>query len=68
MQRIQKRERSEEKHSTVEYLHQIHSLHERWLSSYSDNNCKIIEVNADVDENQMQLEYQRIENFIFEIV
>lgn len=67
IKRIQKRGRHEEKNVTIEHLRQIHLLYEKWLTNYSDDNCKIIVINADVDESQIQIEYQRIEDIISEI-
>lgn len=67
IKRIQKRGRHEEKNVTIEHLRQIHLLYEKWLTNYSDDNCKIIVINADVDESQIQIEYQKIEDIISEI-
>lgn len=64
LKRIQERGRDEEKNITIEHLRRIHSLYEKWLANYSDDNCKIIEVNANLDENEIQIEYQRIEEII----
>lgn len=67
IKRIQKRGRNEERNVTIEHLRKIHSLYEKWLTNYSNDNCKIVVINADVDESKIQIEYRRIEDIISKI-
>lgn len=59
MERIKKRNRPEEANITIEQLYKMHELYEQMIQNHSS--CKIIEVDANVDENSIEIEYQQIE-------
>jgi len=62
-QRVQKRARKEEEVVPLEYLRQVHDLHEKWIKSIQ--NVPVIIVNADQDVEEVPDIYSRHEEDIF---
>ncbi|XP_026473422.1 deoxynucleoside kinase [Ctenocephalides felis] len=67
-QRIKVRARSEEQCVPLEYLRQLHELHEDWLVKKTSFlvPAPVLILNADLDLNQIGNEYRRSEGSIFQ--
>ncbi|XP_039954759.1 deoxynucleoside kinase isoform X3 [Bactrocera tryoni] len=64
-ERIRKRARSEEACVPLEYIKQLHELHEDWLiRKKAGCNIKVLEIEADLDLSEIDREYKRSENVI----
>lgn len=64
-ERIRKRARSEESCVPLEYIKQLHELHEDWLIRKNVGcNIKVLEIEADLDLSEIDREYKRSENII----
>lgn len=60
--RIMERARVEELDIPIEYLYDLHILHEKWLMQHCKvNNIPIFVLNADLDKNEIQNEYNKLE-------
>lgn len=62
MERIKKRNRTEEANITIDQLSILHKFYEEFIQNHSQ--CRVIKINADVAESAMEFEYQKIENEI----
>ncbi|CAD6992821.1 deoxynucleoside kinase isoform X1 [Ceratitis capitata] len=64
-ERIRKRARSEEACVPLEYIKQLHELHEDWLiRNRVGHNIKVLEIEADLDLSEIDREYKRSESVI----
>lgn len=63
-ERIQRRARAEERSIPLEYLQQLHALHEEWLVINQGYGTKVITLDADMDMDKIQSEYMRYENVL----
>lgn len=60
-QRILKRNRNEETNITQEYINNIHLYHENWLNNSTNNICTL---NGNMNEECLELHYDKIKEFI----
>lgn len=62
------RNRAEEKSVPLQYLQQLHELHEDWLYYKTLHTCPapVIILNADKDKNVIQEEYEKCEPHILQ--
>lgn len=65
LHRISKRGRGEEAGVTLEYLQQLHELHDNWL--LKNQNFKVMILDGDKDENEIIKEYERTNKKIKEL-
>lgn len=75
-ERIEKRNRTEEKSVPFEYISRLHDLHERWLFDGNNNNNKkvsmpvtsdgipVFVLDANLSSHAIHSEYQRFEEFL----
>lgn len=59
MKRIHKRNRPEEANLTIDQLYKMNVFYEKLIQNH--RGCKIIEINAEIDESSIEIEYQKIE-------
>lgn len=64
--RMLKRNREEEKSVSIEYLEQIHQMHEDWLYHKKIFNCPapVITLNANLDKSIIEEEYEKYKEHI----
>uniref|UniRef100_A0A1A9VXT8 Deoxynucleoside kinase domain-containing protein n=1 Tax=Glossina austeni TaxID=7395 RepID=A0A1A9VXT8_GLOAU len=62
--RIQRRARPEETCIPLNYLEELHDLHENWLIENQGYNSKVIVLNANLDLTHIGTEYKRTEKHI----
>lgn len=61
-ERIIKRSRDEEKNITIEYLQELHDLHEIWINN--NTSTPVLVLNANLTLNNIEKEYERCVNKI----
>lgn len=68
--RIQKRQRHEEKSVPFEYISRLHDLHEAWLlnkwPSTTKNKIPVFTIDADLPAETIHTEYERFKQFLLE--
>ncbi|KAK4872208.1 hypothetical protein RN001_016332 [Aquatica leii] len=66
-QRMQERNRKEEKTVSLTYLTEMHEMHENWLYHKTMFTCPapVLVLNADLDKSVIAEEYERVEPHIF---
>ncbi|KAF5284760.1 hypothetical protein FQA39_LY04485 [Lamprigera yunnana] len=66
-QRMQDRNRNEEKAVSLQYLREMHEMHENWLYHKTMFNCPapVLVLNADLEMSLIANEYVKVEPFIF---
>lgn len=61
LERIKIRQRTEENSITLQYLQNIHKLHEAWINALiEDDKIKIIVLNGDVSVDDLKYEFLKI--------
>jgi deoxyadenosine/deoxycytidine kinase len=65
LERIKNRARNEESQISLEYLKQIHDLHENWLSNHKFSlPAPVLIINANKNLAEMELDYQKYKDVI----
>lgn len=63
-ERMRRRARSEESCVSLEYLAELHAVHEEWLIEKRAHGIKVITLDADMDLDQITEQYQQLHNTI----
>lgn len=62
--RIQKRQRDEEKNVDEYYLELLHNLYEKWIDSLDTSKTIVVTINGNLDEKEIEKEYRMVMNLL----